>query len=57
MTAVTHLDPDGREEEIARMMGGAAVTAPLRASARELLRAGAKGKGTAKAKGESRRQP
>jgi DNA repair protein RecN (Recombination protein N) len=56
MTVVTHLDPDGREEEIARMMGGAAVTAPLRASARELLQAGAKGKGTAKAKGESRQE-
>jgi len=54
VTAVEHLDPDGREEEIARMMGGAAITPPVRASARELLRAGAKGKGTAKAKGESR---
>ena len=53
VTAVEHLDPDGREEEIARMMGGAAITPPVRASARELLRAGAKGKGTAKAKGES----
>ena len=54
VTAVELLDPDGREEEIARMMGGAAITPPVRASARELLRAGAKGKGTAKAKGESR---
>jgi DNA repair protein RecN (Recombination protein N) len=55
VTTVEHLDPDGREEEIARMMGGAAITPPVRASARELLRsAGAKGKGTAKAKGESR---
>jgi DNA repair protein RecN (Recombination protein N) len=49
ITTVEPLDPDGREEEIARMMGGAVITPPVRASARELLRE-AKGKETAKAK-------
>jgi DNA repair protein RecN (Recombination protein N) len=44
VTAVEHLDPDGREEEIARMMGGVAITPPMRASARELLLAGRKAK-------------
>jgi len=55
VTTVERLDHDGREEEIARMMGGAAITAPVRAGARELLRAGAKGKITAKAKPDIRR--
>jgi DNA repair protein RecN (Recombination protein N) len=44
VTAVEHLDPDGREEEIARMMGGVAITPPMRASARDLLLAGRKAK-------------
>ena len=36
-TSVERLDEEGRVEEIARMIGGAAVTEPVRASARELL--------------------
>lgn len=36
-TSVERLDEEGRVEEIARMIGGAAVTEPVRASARELV--------------------
>jgi DNA repair protein RecN (Recombination protein N) len=44
VTSVVKLDADGRVDEIARMMGGAAITPQVRAGARELM---------AKAKGES----
>ncbi len=37
VTSVAQLDEAGRIEEIARMIGGATVTEPVRASARELL--------------------
>ncbi len=40
VTRVDRLDPHGRVEEIARMIGGASVTAQTRTSARELLAAG-----------------
>jgi DNA repair protein RecN (Recombination protein N) len=60
-TTVTRLDEKTRIEEIARMLGGAAVTDGIRASARELLggrqatsRSGS-GPGESKAKGESER--
>lgn len=55
MTSVTPLSPEARVEEIARMIGGATVTAPMRASARELLShaAGLEAKDKQKAKGES----
>jgi DNA repair protein RecN (Recombination protein N) len=60
-TTVTRLDETTRIEEIARMLGGAAVTDGIRASARELLggrqatpRSGAR-QGESKAKGESER--
>ncbi len=43
VTRVDRLDEKGRVEEVARMIGGAAVTGQVRASARELLSAGAKG--------------
>jgi DNA repair protein RecN (Recombination protein N) len=43
VTRVDRLDEKGRVEEVARMIGGAAVTEQVRASARELLSAGAKG--------------
>ena len=54
-TDVTRLDDAGRVEELARMLGGAAVTHGLRASAREMLdarRQGTMAKGEAKPKGE-----
>ena len=60
-TTVARLDQEARIEEIARMLGGAAVTDGLRASARELLvrrRAGRPSGsrlGESKAKGESER--
>jgi DNA repair protein RecN (Recombination protein N) len=37
VTSVERLDEAGRVDEVARMIGGAAVTEPVRASARELL--------------------
>ena len=37
VTRVDRLDKDGRVEEVARMIGGASVTEPVRSSARELL--------------------
>jgi DNA repair protein RecN (Recombination protein N) len=54
VTTVARLDRDSRVEELARMMGGANAGDQARAGALELLeRAGAKGEGRAKAKGES----
>ena len=41
VTSVDRLDAGGRIDEVARMIGGAAVTDPVRASARELLQAAA----------------
>lgn len=59
-TTVRRLDRAGRVEEISRMLGGASVTAQVRASAEEILHerqtaaeATAKAKGEAQAKGES----
>jgi DNA repair protein RecN (Recombination protein N) len=49
-TTVRRLDEDGRIDELARMLGGEAISDGLRASAREML-VGRKGR--AKAKGES----
>jgi DNA repair protein RecN (Recombination protein N) len=53
-TTVKQLDADGRVDELARMLGGEAITSGLRASAREMLggRTGT-AKGEAKPKGES----
>jgi DNA repair protein RecN (Recombination protein N) len=67
VTSVEHLDEDERVEEIARMIGGAALSEPIRASAREMLLEGArlaearegrraKGKQNAKGESESRRR-
>jgi DNA repair protein RecN (Recombination protein N) len=42
VTSVERLDSEGRIDEVARMIGGAAVTAPVRASARDLLESGAR---------------
>jgi DNA repair protein RecN (Recombination protein N) len=59
VTTVARLDNDDRVEEIARMIGGAAVSNSVRASARELLALGqtpgvlGPAKGKQKAKGES----
>jgi DNA repair protein RecN (Recombination protein N) len=50
-TTVRRLDPEARVDEIARMLGGSAITDGLRASAREMLGERAE----RKAKGESER--
>ncbi len=42
LTSVERLDGAGRVDEVARMIGGASVTEPVRASARELLESGAR---------------
>jgi DNA repair protein RecN (Recombination protein N) len=57
VTRVDRLDDEARETEVARMMGGQAVSAGVRAGARDLLAAQArrKAKVGSKAKGESRR--
>ena len=55
-TTVRRLDPGGRVEELARMLGGEAISDGLRQSAREML--AERSKGTvrqAKAKGERRK--
>ena len=57
-TTVRRLEDSGRVEELARMLGGEAVSDGLRQSAREMLRDRAKGSpaaGPAKAKGERRK--
>jgi DNA repair protein RecN (Recombination protein N) len=54
VTAVQRLDALGRIEEIGRMISGRSVTEPVRASAREMLGASAKGKQKAKGESESR---
>jgi DNA repair protein RecN (Recombination protein N) len=56
VTRVTRLDAAARTEELARMIGGAGVTDAVRASARDLLAGGAKGKQKAKGESESRRR-
>ncbi len=45
VTSVERLDAEGRVDEVARMIGGAAMTEPVRASARELLETAAKPQG------------
>jgi DNA repair protein RecN (Recombination protein N) len=54
-TTVRHLDHAGRVDEIARMLGGAAITDGLRASAREMLAERREQMADRKAKGESER--
>jgi DNA repair protein RecN (Recombination protein N) len=54
VTAVQRLDASGRIEEISRMIGGKAVTEPVRASARLMLGIDTKGKQKAKGESESR---
>jgi DNA repair protein RecN (Recombination protein N) len=51
-TVVTRLDADGQVEELSRMLGGADISAGIRASAREMLEE-RQGRAKAKAKGES----
>src|SRR5260221_962 len=53
-TTVRRLDEPGRVEELARMLGGEAISDGLRGSAREMLAERAK-RSTAKAKGERRK--
>jgi DNA repair protein RecN (Recombination protein N) len=56
-TTVRRLAHDGRVDEVARMLGGEAVTDGLRRSAREMLAGRAKAKGESeRAKGESSRK-
>ena len=45
VTSVERLDAEGRVDEVARMIGGAAITEPARAGARELLETAAKPQG------------
>jgi DNA repair protein RecN (Recombination protein N) len=54
VTTVQRLDSVGRIEEISRMIGGSAITEPIRASARQMLGFDAKGKQKAKGESESR---
>ena len=56
VTTVERLDDKSRVDEIARMIGGASVTASVRASAGDLI-AGSGAKGKTKAKGESESGP
>jgi len=62
VTSVERLSASGRVDEIARMIGGAVVTDPVRATARELLGAGAvapqarRAGAQSRAKGESERR-
>ena len=61
VTTVRRLDPQGRVDELCRMLGGASVTSQLRASADEMLRARqtqpeAKDEATAKGESESRQR-
>ena len=55
LTSVARMDDDARVDEIARMIGGAAVTEAARSTARDLLSAGGADRPArkAKAKGES----
>ena len=54
LTTVERLGPDGRIDELARMIGGAEVTDSTRSAARELMAGGTPARGAkAKAKGES----
>lgn len=55
ITDVARLGPADREEEIARMIGGAEPSPAVRASAREMLTSRHRAKGENKAKGESER--
>jgi DNA repair protein RecN (Recombination protein N) len=52
-TTVQRLGADGRVDELARMLGGEAITDGLRSSAREMLEAKALRSGPGQAKGES----
>jgi DNA repair protein RecN (Recombination protein N) len=45
VTSVERLDAEGRVDEVARMIGGVAITEPVRASARELLETASKTQG------------
>jgi DNA repair protein RecN (Recombination protein N) len=56
-TSVKRLDADARVEELGRMLGGASVTDPIRASAREMLagRLGSRNRWGDQARGESER--
>ena len=56
VTRVNRLQTEARVEELARMIGGSSVSEALRASARDLLAGGAKGKQKAKGESESRRR-
>jgi DNA repair protein RecN (Recombination protein N) len=55
VTTVERLADADRVEEIARMIGGASISEPVRASAREMLTGPGGAKGKHKAKGESER--
>jgi len=54
MTTVTRLDQGGREQELARMIAGAAISPTVVASAREMLAGRQRSKQTAKGESESK---
>ena len=56
VTTVGRLEGEARVDEIARMMGGAAVTEQVRAGARELLAGTSHGAGGARGEGERRKR-
>ena len=56
MTTVAKLDREGREQELARMIAGAAVSPTVLASARELLAARQRGEQIPKGESESRQR-
>ena len=56
VTEVARVNGTSREEELARMIGGADISPAVRASAREMLISRAKAKGEQKTKGESERR-
>jgi DNA repair protein RecN (Recombination protein N) len=56
VTSVEPLTESARVDELARMIGGAVITEPIRSTAREML-AGAKAKGESESPHKSRRKP
>jgi DNA repair protein RecN (Recombination protein N) len=56
VTSVVRLEGEGRIDEIARMMGGSAITEQVRAGARELLSEAAAAAATARGEGERRKR-
>ena len=56
VTCVDRLDAEARVEEVARMLGGAQVTASVRAGARDLIAAGAPASGAARSRAKDKQK-